>query len=96
MATTNSSTKWAIALHGGAGVIQKDINSTRRVAYIEGLREALQTGVDALRRGRKNYSKSTVTEACVGEPAIRVVELATIVLEENILFNAGKGAVRNL
>lgn len=42
--------RWAIALHGGAGVIQKDINATRRAAYIQGLKDALQTGVDALKR----------------------------------------------
>lgn len=70
---------WAIALHGGAG----NMDSTKFSAddilrYEKALQDALEIGKDAL--------KDSV-------PAIEVVELVVRELEDNPLFNAGKGSV---
>jgi len=78
-APDQTSEEWAIALHGGAG----NMDSTRFSAddikmYEEALREALEIGKQALAKG---------------QPSIDVVELVVRNLEDNPLFNAGKGSV---
>jgi len=72
--------KWAIALHGGAGAITKQVDQSVRHQYVEGLRHALQVGVDLLKSGSSAMTAS-----------VAVVKA----LEENPLFNSGKGAVFN-
>lgn len=68
-----------IALHGGAGTILKaNMTPEKEAAYHAGLRECLQVGLDVLRKGGK---------------AIDAVTASVIALEENPLFNAGRGAV---
>ncbi len=68
-----------IALHGGAGTILKsNMTPEKEAAYHAGLRECLQAGLDILRKGGK---------------AIDAVTASVIALEENTLFNAGRGAV---
>lgn len=69
---------WAIAIHGGAGVIPKDIDPEQKEAYFAALREALTLGKEALERG---------------EASLDVVEKVARRLEDAPQFNAGKGAV---
>jgi beta-aspartyl-peptidase (threonine type) len=69
---------WAIAIHGGAGTIPEDIPAERRQAYAGALSAALRLGAGAL---------------ADGEPALDVVEKVVRSLEDDPLFNAGRGAV---
>lgn len=69
---------WAIAIHAGAGVIDKGIDAARRDEYTESLGAALRLGQEMLARG---------------EPSVGVVEAVVRVLEDDPKFNAGKGAV---
>ncbi|MFO0831777.1 MAG: isoaspartyl peptidase/L-asparaginase [Phycisphaerales bacterium] len=69
---------FAIALHGGAGVIDKNAPADTRAAYEASLRSALSIGRDELARG------GSALDAC--EKVVRF-------LEDDPLFNAGKGAV---
>lgn len=71
--------KWAIVLHGGAGVIErKSMTPERDKAYRAGLDEAMHAAARVLDRNGS---------------AVDAVEAALQVLEDNPLFNAGKGAV---
>jgi len=70
--------EWAIAIHGGAGTIPQDIPEERKQAYVDALRTALRLGTDAL---------------AAGEPALDVVETVVRSMEDDPLFNAGRGAV---
>src|ERR1700744_2614513 len=71
--------KWAIVLHGGAGVIERSsMTPERDKAYRAGMEEAVQAAAKVL---EANGS------------AIDAVEAALKKLEDNPLFNAGKGAV---
>jgi beta-aspartyl-peptidase (threonine type) len=73
--------KYAVVIHGGAGVMSKSAMSDERQAeYKAKLEEALLVGGNLLKNG------ATSTEA--------VVEVIKI-LEDSPLFNAGKGAVFN-
>ncbi len=70
---------FAIAIHGGAGTLsRKDMSETQEKAYRAGLEEALDAGYAVLAR---NGASLDATIA-----AVRV-------LEDNPLFNAGRGAV---
>jgi beta-aspartyl-peptidase (threonine type) len=67
------------AIHGGAGTIRRqDLTEEQERAYRAGLATALKAGRDALRGG------ADATEA---------VTAAIVTMEDNELFNAGKGAV---
>lgn len=71
--------KITIAIHGGAGTILKeDMTPALEQAYSAGLQEALQAGYLILENGGSS---------------IEAVKQAVICLEDNILFNAGKGSV---
>ena len=71
--------KFSIAIHGGAGTIEKEnITADLEAAYTAGLRNALHKGYEVL--AKKGSS-------------IEAVKQAIIVLEDNPLFNAGKGSV---
>jgi len=72
--------EWAIAIHGGAGTIPKDMAGELRQAYVEALRQALRSGADAL---------------AGGETALDVCESVVRAMEDDPLFNAGRGAVFN-
>lgn len=70
---------WALALHGGAGLIRRaSLTPAREAACREGLARALATG-----RG--------VLEA--GGSALDAVEATVVALEDDPCFNAGRGAV---
>jgi beta-aspartyl-peptidase (threonine type) len=72
-------TRFALAVHGGAGTILRDEASRSRAAsYHDGLRRALTAGRDILAAG--GGALDTVTEAVA-------------VLEDDPLFNAGRGSV---
>src|SRR5215510_10909124 len=71
--------KWAIVIHGGAGVIERaSMSRQTEAAYRAALSAALETGSKALREGRS---------------ALDAVESAIRLLEDAPLFNAGRGAV---
>lgn len=71
--------KFTLAVHGGAGTILKtDMTPALEAAYMECLRAALDAGYAILQKGGS---------------AVSAVNAATLVLEDNILFNAGRGAV---
>lgn len=70
--------EYAIAIHGGAGVISKTIPDSVRKNYEAGLKQALDKGIELLKEGK---------------PALEVVEQVVHILENDPLFNAGKGAV---
>ena len=72
---------FAIAIHGGAGTLsRKDMSSTQEAEYRAGLEEALNAGYAVLARGGSSLDAAVA--------AVRV-------LEDNPLFNAGRGAVLN-
>lgn len=70
--------EWAIALHGGAGYVSKDMPEDRKKAYMESLEEALNIGAEILENGGS---------------ALDAIEKTVNYLEDNELYNAGKGAV---
>lgn len=71
--------KISFAIHGGAGTILKsEMNHSLEKAYKAGLKAALKKGYELIKDGH---------------PAIEAVEKAVKTLEDNPLFNAGKGAV---
>lgn len=71
----------AIAIHGGAGTMNRaDLSEAKERAIRETLGRALQAGHARLARG---------------ESAVEAVEAAIVVLEDSPLFNAGHGAVFN-
>ena len=71
---------WAIAIHGGAGGLNRDAAPDVVENYLESLRVALQAGRDRLE---------------AGESSLQVVEEVIAILEDDPAFNAGKGAVFN-
>lgn len=71
--------QWALAIHGGAGVLEREAMSPEKEkAYRAALDQALQAGSAVLDRGG---------------PALDAVAAAVRVLEDDPLFNAGRGAV---
>ena len=73
--------KYAIVIHGGAGVMSKDkMTAGMQEAYLQKLNEALTTGEKMLKEGNK-----------AADVVIKVINI----LEDSPLFNAGKGAVLN-
>ncbi|MDX2172440.1 MAG: isoaspartyl peptidase/L-asparaginase [Bacteroidota bacterium] len=70
---------YAIAIHGGAGTILKStMTPEKELLYKSGLQEAIEAGESILKNGGSSFD---------------AVETAIIQLENNPLFNAGKGAV---
>jgi beta-aspartyl-peptidase (threonine type) len=79
---TESSAKftgYALAIHGGAGTIErKDMDAETEKAYMDALHQALDIGEAVLSKGGSSMD---------------AVEYTIKYLEDNPLFNAGKGAV---
>ncbi len=70
---------WQLAIHGGAGVIERgSLTPEKEAAYRASLNAALETGARVLRGGGSSLD---------------AVEAVVRVLEDDPLFNAGKGAV---
>jgi L-asparaginase / beta-aspartyl-peptidase len=71
--------KWAIVVHGGAGVIErKDLSAEQDRAYREAMGRVANAGAEVLKRGGS---------------ALDAIETAIHILEDDPLFNAGRGAV---
>jgi len=79
-ATSSPRPQWAVAIHGGAGVLDPAKYGDRAPDYADGLRRALNVAVTSLKSG---------------EASINVVEQVVATLEDDPLFNAGRGAVLN-
>lgn len=71
--------KYSIAIHGGAGTILKStMTPEREAAYTDGLSQAIFAGESILEKGGT---------------ALDAVEHAVRMMEDNPLFNAGRGSV---
>jgi len=71
--------KFGMVIHGGAGTIERsEMTPEKEKAVRDGLEQALRAGYTVLQRGGASLD---------------AVEAAIRVLEDNPLFNAGKGAV---
>lgn len=74
-----SSQPWSLVIHGGAGVISRDrLKPEQEAAYRAGLTAAAEAGANILR---------------AGGTALDAAEAAVLALEDDPLFNAGRGAV---
>jgi len=70
---------FTISIHGGAGTIQKeDMTPELEQAYLKGLQDALDGGYAVLEQDGS---------------AVNAVKAAVVILEDNLLFNAGRGSV---
>jgi beta-aspartyl-peptidase (threonine type) len=71
--------RFTIAIHGGAGTILKDdMTSQLEEAYLAALQQAMNAGYAVLEKGGS---------------AINAIKASIVMLEDNMLFNAGRGAV---
>ncbi|MEO7983604.1 MAG: isoaspartyl peptidase/L-asparaginase [Bacteroidota bacterium] len=70
---------YTLVIHGGAGtILRQDMSAEKEAAYRKALQDALDNGYSLLEKGGT---------------AIEAVLAATMSMEDNILFNAGKGSV---
>ena len=77
--TRNASPGFALAVHGGAGTLRRgEMNEEHAALYHAGLRHALAAGRDVL---------------ATDGTALDAVTAAVVALEDDPLFNAGRGAV---
>lgn len=75
----NGTHRWAIVMHGGAGVIErKSMKPETEKMYRAGLKEALEAAAAVMNKGGRS---------------VDAVEAALKILEENPLFNCAHGAV---
>ena len=72
--------EWAVAIHGGAGVTARSMEGVSEPDVLESLRRALDLARSAL---------------AAGESSLDAVEKVVVFLEDDPLFNAGRGAVYN-
>ena len=78
-ADANKGKTWSLAIHGGAGVIERgSLTPELEAAYRAALQAALDAGSAVLKRGGSSLD---------------AVEATIRVLEDDPLFNAGRGAV---
>jgi L-asparaginase / beta-aspartyl-peptidase len=71
--------KFSIAIHGGAGtIIKEDMTPELEAEYRKALKESLEAGYSVL---------------SAGGSAVDAVKAAVVVMEDNVLFNAGRGSV---
>lgn len=78
-AQNDGSNRYVLVIHGGAGTIQRSqMSPEREKAYHDALQEALAKGEEILKNGGS---------------ALDAVEASVKYMEDNPLFNAGKGAV---
>ncbi|MBH2003297.1 MAG: isoaspartyl peptidase/L-asparaginase [Sphingobacteriia bacterium] len=70
---------FTIAIHGGAGTILKeDMTPALEQAYTDGIQQALNVSYAVLEQGGS---------------AVNAIKAALVILEDNVLFNAGRGSV---
>src|ERR1700757_3538409 len=77
-ATMTHATTPVLVIHGGAGVIKRDMNAAKEKAVRAAMTKALQDGYAQLKTGKS---------------AVDAVTTAITVLEDDPNFNAGKGSV---
>ncbi|HJY23788.1 MAG TPA: isoaspartyl peptidase/L-asparaginase, partial [Hanamia sp.] len=71
--------KYVMVIHGGAGtILKKNMTPEKEKAYTTALTQALAAGYEKIKAGKSSLD---------------AVEAAINILEDNPLFNAGKGAV---
>lgn len=71
--------KFTLAIHGGAGTILKeDMTPELEEAYQAGLQQAMNAGFAVLEQGGS---------------ALNAIKATIVILEDNVLFNAGRGSV---
>lgn len=71
--------KYTLAIHGGAGtILKKNITAEQELLYKKGLEDALEAGFTILEKKGN---------------ALDAVRIAVMTMEDNILFNAGRGSV---
>lgn len=71
--------KFSLVIHGGAGTILKEeMTPGLEAAYLQGLQDALDAGFAVLEEGGSSTN---------------AVKAAIVILEDNLLFNAGRGSV---
>ena len=71
--------KWALVVHGGAGVIEReDLSPEQDKAYREAMARVANVGAEVLKAGGS---------------AVDAIEASIRILEDDPLFNAGRGAV---
>jgi beta-aspartyl-peptidase (threonine type) len=76
---SNSGERWSLAAHGGAGVIERShLRPEQERAYRDAMARAVEAGASVLRGAGR---------------ALDAVEIAVRILEDEPLFNAGRGAV---
>ncbi len=79
VAAQQSTGKYVLVIHGGAGtILKKNMTPEKEAAYIAGLEASLKKGYAVLQAGGSSLD---------------AVEAAIRVMEDDSLFNAGKGAV---
>ncbi|TXJ27782.1 MAG: isoaspartyl peptidase/L-asparaginase [Chitinophagaceae bacterium] len=72
-------TKHTLVIHGGAGtILRENMTPEMEKAYLQGLEDALNAGYALLHKGGS---------------ALDAVKAAVVSLEDNMLFNAGRGSV---
>src|SRR4051812_13718020 len=68
-----------LVIHGGAGtIVKEDMTPELEAAYQAGLTEALNAGFAVLEEGGS---------------AVNAIKAAIVIMEDNVLFNAGRGSV---
>lgn len=78
-ASAQDAPRWSFAIHGGAGVIERaSLSPEQDVAYRAALTRALEAGEAVLERGGS---------------ALDAIQAAIQLMEDDPLFNAGRGAV---
>jgi beta-aspartyl-peptidase (threonine type) len=71
--------KFSITIHGGSGTILKEeMSPENEKGHLDGLRKALLAGYSVLEKGGS---------------AMEAIQTTLVILEDDILFNAGKGSV---
>jgi beta-aspartyl-peptidase (threonine type) len=71
--------RYTLAVHGGAGTILKeDMTPELEAAYLMGLEQAMDAGFAVLEKGGS---------------AVNAIKATIVLMEDNLLFNAGRGAV---
>src|ERR1700761_3163423 len=79
ISTKSSEPRYTLAIHGGAGTILKeDMTPELEEAYLAGLRQAMNAGFAVLEQGGS---------------AVNAIKATIVILEDNMLFNAGRGSV---
>ena len=79
MGMAEAAPRWAIVVHGGAGVIVREqLRPEQEQAYREAMRKVTEHGAQLL---------------AAGKPALDVIEATVGMMEDDPLFNAGRGAV---